>query len=140
MRPTLSWLAALIPLIPLFLIPLFIPLRHLHLSTSLMSVPTTAVPNQDSLSMPATIKTPVPLSGSKKSQGSRQRFLSLWSRVRRELEDLMVKHNMPKDAQEWFKNARAPLFPRRLADFCAEPRVQHARRQTQPRCLCNRHS
>ena len=33
----------------------------------------------------------------------------------------MVKHNMPKDAQEWFKNACAPLFPRRLADIRAEP-------------------
>lgn len=42
-------------------------------------------------------------SGSK-SQQSRQRFLSVWPRLRAELEDLLVKHNMPNDAQEWFRN------------------------------------
>ena len=109
MRPTAAWLAALLPLIPLFLIPLFIPLRHLHLPTSLMSVPT-AVSKQDTLTVSATVKTPVPQSGSK-SQQSRERFLSVWPRLRGELEDVMVKHKMPIDAQEWFKNACAPFVP-----------------------------
>ena len=84
-----------------------------------MSVPA-AVPKQDSPTVPVTAKTSEPQSGSK-SKLSRQRFLSVWPRLRGEFEDLMLKHNMPKDAQEWFKNACAPLFPRRLADIRAEP-------------------
>jgi len=60
-------------------------------------------PKQDALTAPVIVKTPPSQSGSN-SQRSRQRFLSVWPRLRGELEDLMVKHNMPKDAQDWFKN------------------------------------
>ena len=56
--------------------------------------------------MSATVKAPVPQSGSK-SQQSRERFLSVWPRLRGELEDVMVNHKMPKDAQEWFRNVGA---------------------------------
>jgi hypothetical protein len=72
-----------------------------------------SVPKQDILTLPVTLKAPAPQSASK-SQQSRQRFLSVWPRIRGELEDVMVKHNMPKDSQEWFKNVCIQLITIRL--------------------------